>query len=931
MISEDIVYKEYYRKYWKDFFKQKTSDLLLMHPFNLDAIFVAPLLIPFKSLSLLTLHSKLKKTRSKKLKDFYFERKQEKHSKAKVQNGFDVIKNYDEIVDAGHEELSGLAILGEPGMGKSTFLQKIGLEYIEGLQSKKTRFNDVKIPVFIELKIYNAKENLQYYDLENEDAINCIEHTIQERIEQCNISPADRVSTHYLNKGNFLILLDGLDEVSSGKRENLLSHINGFIEQYPSNKFILSCRTEAYDRKLNFSSFKILGLGKEKIEELIYKWFENWAKLTDNPAKLVNATKLIEKLRDEEHISCQDLAQTPLLLTLICAAYDKTLDLHKQKSQIYKKALEFLLYEWSSIKGINQTKKLIINYELQEKVLSEIAFHGFKDNRICFSDFHLISKIQGLLEKSISRESISKDSLGKKSATVLNQMIVDQGIFRKESEGFYYFSHLTLQEYLAALYIDRQAKDEEVENLIEDRISDRSWREIFLIASGVAHNETKANQFLMMLERKTLSFLDKDSEITILLKWTKSIVSQEKPEDFSPLQKRVIVLLIFSILNGIPRVQESLEKDKMPSRSKFDENIVVASNTISAVEKLFDDLKIDLDMRAIYEFGEAMDLSNRIKNYIHDRQAHIKDEKSYKKKNLEPIREIEKQEIRVKEIVIDLKKFWEALGEKKVLREQNINHILRVLDDIIQKLKSKENDKRINGYFEVRNKIYGEIYKALDLNKDLGKILKGIDKNFQAMTRYIDATRLLLNCKDNTVHATKDVWEGIYQRMLNYNFIGLDYEKIWSYTERAANKLTPQPDIHIHHNINQQENFGINDLPTKNVEAGSIIGQNAKANDIDALSEVKNIEETPKQIDGFSSSESIPFSIVELNRSIDDRLANFPNMNSIQQLEVAINILKEIEECELLKKDLLQAKKEGKLDDLKNKSKLGELIVSHLE
>ncbi|MEM9537929.1 MAG: NACHT domain-containing protein [Cyanobacteria bacterium P01_E01_bin.42] len=905
MISEDIFYQEYYRQYWKDFSKQKASDLSLMHPFNLDAIFVAPLLIPFRSLSLLTLHSKLKKARNKKLKDSYFERKRDERFKAK--KGFDVIKNYEKIIDARNGELSGLAILGEPGMGKSTFLQRIGLEYLEGLEVQKTQFGDVKVPVFIELKTYNAKENLQNYDPKQENSINCIERTIQERIEKCNISPAEQVSNHYLNKGNFLILLDGLDEVSSGKRENLISHINGFIEQYPSNKFILSCRTEAYDRNLNFKAFKILGLGKKNIEELIYKWFENWSNLTENKAKLVNATKLIEKLRDDEYISCKDLAQTPLLLTLICAAYDKTLDLHKQKSQIYKKALEFLLYEWSSIKGINQTKKLIINYELQEKVLSEIAFHGFKDDRICFSDFHLVSKIKVLLEKSISRTSLSDDSFGKKSEIILNQMIVDQGIFRKESEGFYYFSHLTMQEYLAALYIDRQAKDNEIEKLIEDRISDRAWREVFLIASGVAHNETKANQFLMMLERKTLSLVEKNSEIVLLLQWTESIISQEKPDYFSPLQKRVIILLVFSILTGIPRVQESVEQDKTSEKSPCDKSVLTASNAISAIEKLFEDLKIDLDMRAIYEFGEAMDVANRIKNYIHDRQAHIKDEKSYKKKNLEPIKEIDQQELRVKEIIIDLKRFWETLRERKVLRSRNTDKIIQILDEIVQKLRSPENDKRINGYFEVRNRIYGEIHKALDPDNAIGKISKGIDRNFTIITRYIDATRLLLNCKDNTVHATKDVWEGIYQRMLNHNFIGLDYEKVWSYTERAANKLTPQPDIHLRHHIAQHP-----------------------PSEINTSSEVKDIEKQA-QIKVLNSSESISESIAKLDRLIGDRLSIFPQMNSIKQLEMAINILKEIEEYDFLKRDLLQAKKEGRLDDLKDRTKLGELVISNLE
>lgn len=126
-----------------------------------------------------------------------------------------------------------LMVLGAPGAGKSTFLRKIGLEALKG---KSGVFQHECIPVFIELKQFNNND------------INIVQAIAQEfRIVQLPL--ANEFTVNALHQGKLLILLDGLDEVPTDNIDLVISQIQEFVEEYPKNRFIYSCRTAVYRRK----------------------------------------------------------------------------------------------------------------------------------------------------------------------------------------------------------------------------------------------------------------------------------------------------------------------------------------------------------------------------------------------------------------------------------------------------------------------------------------------------------------------------------------------------------------------------------------------------------------------------------------------------------------------------------------------------------
>ena len=89
-----------------------------------------------------------------------------------------------------------LMVLGGPGIGKSTFLRKIGLETLK----KNGQIHHPCIPVLIELK-----------DFRN-DTINLKEKIIDEFLT-CGFPEASTFTEASLSQGKLLVLLDGLDEV----------------------------------------------------------------------------------------------------------------------------------------------------------------------------------------------------------------------------------------------------------------------------------------------------------------------------------------------------------------------------------------------------------------------------------------------------------------------------------------------------------------------------------------------------------------------------------------------------------------------------------------------------------------------------------------------------------------------------------------------
>lgn len=152
-------------------------------------------------------------------------------------------KPEDAIQVASREKL--LNLLGAPGAGKSTFLRRLGLAALPPRPSDPaapttppvplSAYQHPLLPVLIELREFRTK------------GVNLIDRLTDE-FHVCGFPDSKRFVESALERGQRLVLLDGLDEVPDEKLTDVITHIRGFVDEYEpfGNRFVTSCRTAQY-------------------------------------------------------------------------------------------------------------------------------------------------------------------------------------------------------------------------------------------------------------------------------------------------------------------------------------------------------------------------------------------------------------------------------------------------------------------------------------------------------------------------------------------------------------------------------------------------------------------------------------------------------------------------------------------------------------
>ncbi|MEW6738246.1 MAG: NACHT domain-containing protein, partial [Acidobacteriota bacterium] len=220
---------------------------------------------------------------------------------------------------------SKLVVLGKPGSGKTTFLKYITLQMTNGMLKTE------RIPVFLSSKDWadsNRNLNLLNY--------------IVGQFNVCHFPETKPFVEHLLKEGKCLILIDGLDEVGTGKESEIVKEVRKFSDSYSDNHFILSSRIAAYNYCFEkFTDVEMANLDDSQIERFISNWFNSnttkawlcWKELRANPP-------------------IKELASLPLLLTMLCLAFDQTMCFPKNRSELYKDSVDALLRTWDASKNV---------------------------------------------------------------------------------------------------------------------------------------------------------------------------------------------------------------------------------------------------------------------------------------------------------------------------------------------------------------------------------------------------------------------------------------------------------------------------------------------------------------------------------------------------------------------------------------------------
>lgn len=198
-----------------------------------------------------------------------------------------------------------LFILGKPGAGKTTFLKYLALNAIDG--------KIPKTPIFISLREW-ADTNLELLDF------------IVEQFETCSFPDPKAFILHLLSSGNALILFDGLDEVNveENQRSQMISNLTNFAKRYETAHICLTCRIAATDYSFDqFTYLEIADFDKKQQDRFVSRWYQ------DNKKNLARFQSGFER---PENKGLRDLARTPLLLTLLCLAFDETLSFPNRRA-----------------------------------------------------------------------------------------------------------------------------------------------------------------------------------------------------------------------------------------------------------------------------------------------------------------------------------------------------------------------------------------------------------------------------------------------------------------------------------------------------------------------------------------------------------------------------------------------------------------------
>ncbi|MEB3178355.1 MAG: HEAT repeat domain-containing protein, partial [Nostocaceae cyanobacterium] len=498
-------------------------------------------------------------------------------------------------------------ILGDPGSGKSTLLQYIALNWA---RSPLNEVTEKPIPLLIELRTYAR----------NQDEGHCknfLEFLHQGSGAICHLN--QHQLAEQLKAGNAIVMFDGLDEVfDPGKREDVITAIHRFTNDYPQVQVIVTSRVIGYKpsrlKDAEFRHFMLQDLEKGQIQDFIYRWHE------------LTFTNELEKVRKKERLqraineskAIVELAGNPLLLTLM-AILNRNQELPRDRPELYNQASRLLLFQWDVEKALQEDSRLdskTIDYKDKQAMLRQVAHHmqaqeeGLKGNLISGDD------LENILYEYLKVRDFDQPRV--RAKLMIDQLRYRNFILCSLGGDYYAFVHRTFLEYFCASGFVWQFEKErriDIEQLKTEVFGkhwqDETWHEVLRLISGMIEprftgeiieylmvqsggDEKFVNVFLAaecLLEvknRKEISVVDNQllQEIKRLTKYDLNYYYEDYDEEGK---------LVREIRTGAVAAVAAVWKDDpdtpgwLKSRATSDDNWLVRDAAVSALAEHFKD------------------------------------------------------------------------------------------------------------------------------------------------------------------------------------------------------------------------------------------------------------------------------------------------------------------------------------------------------
>ena len=354
-----------------------------------------------------------------------------------------------------------LLIEGEPGMGKTTYLQKLAYDWATEQDEWDASFPSIEVLLLLRCNdiksgIWEAiDDQLLPDDIDKQAKENFFKY-IQE------------------NQAKVLLLLDGLDEADSCKLDMYYSFVQG--------KLLSACHIVVTSgrevgmkvRPYCDTLWAIEGFTKADTESFIRKYFGHKPHL---------AEKLIEVLglEDDEHDSHDDYklleglrrsTNNPFHTALLCCLFEDFEGvLPASRSQLYCEIVLSVLRRYEQKNGLATS--------------SEDLMSVYRKELLLLGSFALESLLKGELYLEKKEEIIKSINFGLLS--------FQQGGTKRKHRTRYAFLHKSFQEYFAGLYLASQIINKETDcaSVVADERYLDELRQVFLFMSGIVASRSE--------------------------------------------------------------------------------------------------------------------------------------------------------------------------------------------------------------------------------------------------------------------------------------------------------------------------------------------------------------------------------------------------------------------------------------------------------
>ena len=366
-----------------------------------------------------------------------------------------------------------LALLGAPGSGKSVFVKQL----IGGLALRRQGERPVSLdwpgavplPFFIVLREMASVLKSVVLPDEPLKKTEILAKLFQDHLMQQLVANNDTVLAAHLEtileQGEVLLVLDGLDELPDQVRPKVRELVTAIRQQsLGTPRIVVTCRIRSYDGKAvlpGFDAHELAPFDQKKIGAFAENWYMAQASRRVNRFPKQIASLKAKDLKDAALAKeLREVAENPMLLTVMAIIHQREIGLPKERVQLYKQGVDVLLTRWQSHKGLGavspELRSLLANSEKLWTVMEDIAYqvHAQEAEGVTggLERKELIVKLEHpdyLADGGLALDFL--DYVDHRAG-----ILVGQGGGEGEKPQVYGFPHRTFQEYLAGCRMIRK-------------------------------------------------------------------------------------------------------------------------------------------------------------------------------------------------------------------------------------------------------------------------------------------------------------------------------------------------------------------------------------------------------------------------------------------------------------------------------------------